>query len=141
MQNASAVVGVIGTALVIVVPLLMLGYILFLFGPRSRAVLWGEGRSLSIRMVVNHFAGFALFVTANAIPISLMPVRVIAAVFGILLLGIVPAVVCTSLIKRRLLPKTLYPFGWFVAGATGLLSVLLGYAVWTAVLAVKVTSG
>ncbi|MBC8134434.1 MAG: hypothetical protein H8F28_00930 [Fibrella sp.] len=142
MQSASAVVGLLGTALIIVVPLLMLGVILFLFGTRSKGIVSEEGRRLGVAMVFSHFAGFGLFVVANAIPTQLQPVRVLVACFAILLLGVTPFSISIMLIKREWIPRAMYPLGWFIAATTGLLSLALCFMVWVADLAVRsVASG
>lgn len=140
MQNASAIIGLFGTVLIIIVPLLMLGCLLFLYGSRSKGVVSEEGRKLGFGMVISHFVGFALFVAANAISVQLQPVRILAACIAIFLFGVVPSAIGTLLIKRRLIPPTLYPLGWSVAVATGLLSLVLVFVVRMADLAVRAAS-
>ena len=134
------VIILVGTALIIAVPLLMLGVVLFLFGSRGKTLLSEEARQRSIQMTLSHFSGFALFVASNAIPVQQMSLRVFAACFGILLLGVVPSLICVSLIRRQAIPTPLFPLGWSVAGMTGLLSLILGYIVWGADQAVRMTA-
>ena len=139
MSSAGAVIGIVGTFIGILVPLLMLGCILFLLGKRSQNIVSSQGRQLGIGMVISHFTGFGLFLVANAIPIHLQPIRVLVACIAILLLGVIPSTIAVTLIKRQLIPQTIYPFGWFVAGITGGLSLMLSFAVWIADSAIKAT--
>ncbi len=132
MLSVSGVVNLVGTALCVVVPLLMLGYISFLFGARSKTILSPEAHRFSVGMVLSHFLGFGLFVAASSIPVSLQPVRVLVACFAILLLGVVPSMISLVLIKRQMIPQRTYPLGWIFAGTTAVLSLTMGFIVWMA---------
>ncbi|MBC8104181.1 MAG: hypothetical protein H7Z41_16525 [Cytophagales bacterium] len=140
MGAGAALIAWVGTILVFLLPLLMLGCSLFLWNARSRVILSPEAREAALRMVLIHFGGLALFLIANAIPIRLEAIRVLLAGLAILPLAVVPLGISLGMLQRRMLPPSLRLFGWIAAVTACLLSPMLGYAVWIADQAARAVS-